>query len=296
MMNSTRTLHAFEPDLVPAEALASALGCPCHLITHHAFPDGESLVRIVPSGPGAILYRRLDQPNGKLVELLLAADALAVANPRPALAVPYLPYMRQDAAFHPGEAVSQRVIGRLLGQAFSTIATIEPHLHRVDRLDTILPGATALALSAAPALAELVGTAVARPLLVGPDGESARLVGALAERTACDWFTLEKRRLGDRSVSQELPPHASIAGRHVLLVDDICSTGVTLAEAARLIASAGAASIEALVVHANFDRTAAALMRDADIARVRSTDTLAHPSNAVSVTSLLAGALQRTFP
>jgi ribose-phosphate pyrophosphokinase len=92
-----------------------------------------------------------------------------------------------------------------------------------------------------------------------------------------------------------LPADMPAAGRYVLLVDDICSTGATLAEAARLLKNAGAGSIEALVVHASFDAAATCLMRKAGITRIRSTDSLAHPSNAMSLTHLLAWALERTL-
>jgi ribose-phosphate pyrophosphokinase len=56
--------------------------------------------------------------------VLLAADALRRAGaPRVLLVAPYLPYMRQDAVFRPGEPISQRVIGALLGQTFDGVLT-----------------------------------------------------------------------------------------------------------------------------------------------------------------------------
>ena len=98
-----------------AERLAQALGVPCRTVTVHRFPDGESLVRVEPSPETAFLYRSLDHPNDKLVELLLAVSALrANGAAKVVLIAPYLAYMRQDIAFHDGEAISQRVVGKLL--------------------------------------------------------------------------------------------------------------------------------------------------------------------------------------
>ncbi|MGB8842724.1 MAG: hypothetical protein WCC64_16820 [Aliidongia sp.] len=69
--------HAWLPvDFRFALALAAALGYSCHSIDRHSFPDGQSLVWVVPPAAAAIVYCRLDRPNDKVIELLLAADAL----------------------------------------------------------------------------------------------------------------------------------------------------------------------------------------------------------------------------
>ncbi len=52
---------------------------------------------------------------------------------------PYLAYMRQDIAFHPGEAISQRIIGALLAQTFDAVITVDAHLHRIDHLSQAMP-------------------------------------------------------------------------------------------------------------------------------------------------------------
>ena len=292
-MRRGRTIHAFAADLEAAQALASGAGFSCHPIEVHRFPDGESLVRVEPSEPGAVIYCRLGHPNAKLVELLLAADALAdSAGEQPTLVAPYLPYMRQDKAFHAGEAVSQRTIGRLLAGAFASVITVEPHLHRTAALDGIMPGTRAVALSAASALAALVEDAGRAPLLVGPDIEASALVAAVAEVSRCEWLHLDKVREGDRAVVVEQLSQRSVRGRAVVLLDDICSTGATLIAAAELLRDAGAASIEALVVHALFDDGTYAAMRAGGIERVRSSDALPHSTNAASLTTLLASALR----
>ena len=104
----TAALFAFAETGAQAARLADALGVACHEISVHRFPDGESLVRVEPSPRTALLYRSLDDANAKLVEILLAASALrANGAARVMLIAPYLGYMRQDRAFHRGEAVSQ---------------------------------------------------------------------------------------------------------------------------------------------------------------------------------------------
>ena len=111
----------------------------------------------VPTQPPAhiIICQSLDHPNDKLVGLLLAIQTLRAAGvKRVSLVAPYLCYMRQDKAFHPGEAISQKIIGRLLADLVDDLITVDAHLHRVDMLQQAVPLDNAINLSAAPALGE----------------------------------------------------------------------------------------------------------------------------------------------
>jgi ribose-phosphate pyrophosphokinase len=129
-------IHAFADTAQFARQLARAVQGDYAQVTVHRFPDGESLVRIQPpAGVHAVLVRSLHHPNAKLVETLLAADALRRAGAQcVTLIAPYLPYMRQDTVFTPGEPISQRVVGTCLGRAFDRVVTVEAHLHRVHHL------------------------------------------------------------------------------------------------------------------------------------------------------------------
>jgi ribose-phosphate pyrophosphokinase len=292
-------VYGFPESEGPARRLAQALSLPCRVAVIHRFPDGERLVRLAHVFDHAILYRSLNDPalkdpDDKLVELLFAASALRDHGTRRlTLVAPYLSYMRQDIAFHPGEAVSQKVMGRLLGDAFDRVFTVDPHLHRTGTLAQVLPGAEAQALSAAPALARLLGDDPPPPdaLLVGPDTESRALVSGVAEPLGLDWAVGDKLRRGDRAVTIRLPEALRLHGRPVILVDDAVSTGATLMECARLVLTAGAGSVEAVVVHALFPPGREGAFRKAGISRLRSTDSLAHPSNAVPLAPLFAEAL-----
>jgi ribose-phosphate pyrophosphokinase len=275
-----------------ASALAEELGGAFQEVELHRFPDGESLVRVRESAGAVLLYRSLDDPNAKLVELLLAASALRENGAQEiVLVAPYLAYMRQDIAFHPGEAVSQRVIAGLIAQHFDGLVTVDPHLHRIARLDEAVTGIPALALSAAPVLASAIA-AGERPLLVGPDGESRQWVEAIAEPLGLDVLLGEKQRHGDRKVEIAIAGIEQADGRPAVLVDDVISSGETLIEAARLLADAGALRVEALATHCLADEAVLARMKAAGIARVRSTETVPGPSACLPIAALLAGAIR----
>ena len=284
-------LHAFPDSLVFARKLGGVLGWPVERVSLHHFPDWESLVRVrATPGAAAIVVRSLDDPNAKLVELLLAADALRRAGASSlTLVAPYLAYMRQDRAFRPGEAISQRVVGALLGGAFDRVLTVEAHLHRVRTLGEVFP-CRAESLPVALVLAEWLRERAAEALLIGPDEESEPWVRSLAALAGLSFRIGKKCRRGDAEVHVALPPLPASTPRAVL-VDDIASTGATLAASARALREAGVTAVEALVVHAVFAAGSLATLAEAGIAQVVSTDTIPHPTNQVGVAALLAAAL-----
>ena len=110
----------FADEEAPALRLAQAAGVTAQAIERHRFPDGELKLRLPVNAAGrlprrVVLLRSLHLPNEKLVELLLAArTARSLGAQQLTLVAPYLAYMRQDIAFHPGEAVSQQVVGGFL--------------------------------------------------------------------------------------------------------------------------------------------------------------------------------------
>ncbi len=285
-------LLAFDDEQPLAQALAAALGWPLASVDRHAFPDGETRLRLPPAlPPRVVLLRGLQQPNQRLAELMLAAaGARELGVQRLTLVAPYLGYMRQDMAFVPGEVVSQRHLGQWLATAFDEVVTVDPHLHRVATLDEVLPGRRGVALTAAPLLGAWLAARRPGCLLVGPDEEAAQWVRAAAQPQGLDWLVCTKLRRGDRDVQVSLPP-GSVAGRQVVLLDDVASTGRTLVQAAHALKAAGAAGMDVAVTHALFVGDALAQVQAAGVGEVWSSDSVAHASNVVSVVPLLAAAL-----
>ena len=275
-----------------ARRIATVLDQPYAQVAVHRFPDGESKVTVpADCGGEAVLVRSLDQPDAKLVELMLAAGALRDQGvARLTLVAPYLCYMRQDIAFKPGEAVSQRLVGRFLAGLFDAVVTVDPHLHRISTLPEAIPGIRAVALSAADAIGAFVAQRVEGALLLGPDSESEQWVSRAALAGGLDHGVCAKMRRGDRDVSVALPDVA-MAGRRVVLVDDIASTGRTLAEATTACLAHGAASVDVAVTHALFAGDALQVLSRAGVREVWSTDAVAHPSNALELAGLLAESL-----
>jgi len=284
-------VHAFGDSLRFAKSLAAAMATPLAPVDLHHFPDRESRVRVqLPVAAHAVVVRHLHDPNSKLVETVLAADALRRAGARRVtLVAPYLPYMRQDKVFQPGEAISQRVVGSCLGRAFDRVLTLEPHLHRVHALNEVIPRSHAV--SAVPALAAWFARVAPGSLVVGPDEESAPWVRRVAAAARAPWVVGKKDRLSDRNVRISFP--ALPASRRAVLVDDIASSGVTLAVAAKALRRQGIERIDAIVVHAIFAAGALARIRASGVRRIVSCDTVPHMTNAMDAAPLFLPLLKR---
>jgi ribose-phosphate pyrophosphokinase len=160
----------------------------------------------------------------------------------------------------------------------------------VATLQQAVPLAHAIVLSGAPLLADWIAARRQNPLLIGPDEESAQWVAMAAARHGFDHAVCRKVRRGDRDVEVALPD-VMLTGRQVVLLDDVASTGHSVARAAQLLLAAGAVSVDVAVIHALFSGDALQVMQDAGIGEVWSTDCVAHPSNAVSMANALAAAL-----
>lgn len=292
-MSSDALVLGFADYADQARRLADAAGLAFDEIGLHHFPDGESLVRLPETVPDhVIVCCTLNHANRQLVELALAAaTARRLGARRVTLVAPYLCYMRQDSAFHPGEAISQPIIGDLIAHRFDTLVTVDPHLHRTKRLEAAVPVSRAIAISAAPLMADWLAGRDGQPLLVGPDEESSQWVARIAQAADLEGCVAHKERRGDRDVIIALPD-VDFGGRDVVLVDDVVSTGHTLAAAARLLLDRGAASVSVLVSHALFVTGAMQALKAAGVGEIVSTDSIPHESNRLALAELLAGALE----
>ncbi len=279
-----------------AARLAALLDVPVRTIDVHRFPDGELRVTVGAAAPTTIVYASLDQPNEKLLTLLFAAEALRRGGAkRLVLLAPYLCYMRQDTAFHPGEAISQKVMGRLIAGDFDRVITVDAHLHRTGKIEDVFAGIEAEDLSAMPAIAEFLAAQgrAAGAIVVGPDAESEPWVRDLAGRLGVEHAVARKVRHDDRSVELTFADPALFKERPVILVDDIVSSGGTLIACAKALLAAGAASVDAIVTHALFPADMMASFKANGLSSIRSTHSVPHPTNAIELDAMFAEALHK---
>lgn len=288
-------LHYWAENEAAAMRLATHLGIDAWPVAVRHFPDGESLVRVAQGAATALLFCSLDHPDAKLVQLLLAASALRDGGAdRVILIAPYLGYMRQDIAFMPGEAVSQRVIGKLVASSFDGLVTVDPHLHRTGSLEAVFPGIVTINVSAAGAIARAASDFVTPgAILVGPDEESRAWVEAVGSQLGLEVMIGRKVRHGDRKVEIDFSDIGRVQGRPALLVDDLISSGGTLMACARQLRESGATQVGAVATHSLASDSDLAALSASGIKPVLATDTVPGAIARIPMAADLAVAIRR---
>jgi len=286
-------LLSFPDDRSLAASVADRIGARVGRLEWRHFPDGESLVAVDEDIAGAdvVLFASLNNPDRKALPLRFAARTARELGARGVgLVAPYLAYMRQDTRFHPGEAVSANAFAKFLDESVDWLVTVDPHLHRIAALDNVF-GIPAAAVAAAPQLAEWIRREVARPILIGPDSESAQWVADIAQQAHVPYEVLHKTRRGDREVEVSLPDIERLRGCTPVLVDDIVSSGRTLVAALEHLGRLGLPPAVCVVIHPIFAGDAWKCLQRAGAGRIVSTDSIAHPSNAISLAEPIATAV-----
>jgi len=280
-----------------AEVLAVHLNAPLGRVEARRFPDGESYLRLhdEPAGRDVVVVAGLRDPDPQALRLwFLAQTARELGARSVGLVAPYLPYMRQDARFAPGEAITSGTFARFISQAFDWLVTVDPHLHRLASLSEVYT-IPATRVASASAIARWVTQQVSRPVIIGPDSESEQWAGEVATRVGCPSIVLHKRRLGDRRVEISIPDAQDFAGCSPVLIDDIVSSARTMAEAVHHVRTAFGRAPVCIGVHAVFAPDAMQALRDAGAEQVITCNTLPHESNAIDVMGDVAGAVREAL-
>ncbi len=253
-----------------ADGLAARLSAERLTLEHRRFPDTELYLRVhgAVEGRHVVVAAHLHEPDAKTLAAVFLADALRdLGAAGVGIVAPYLPYMRQDARFQPGEAITSASYARVLSAAFDWLVTVDPHLHRHASLEEIYRLRPHVVPSA-PAIARWIEAHVERPVVVGPDEESEQWVRRVAQSVGCGHVVLRKHRRGDREV--RIDPSALPAGGAFtpVVVDDIISSAATMADVVRLLTGRGFRAPVCVGVHGLFAPGAMHTLRAAGAARL----------------------------
>jgi len=128
--------------------------------------------------------------------------------------------------------------------------------------------------------------------LLGPDSESEQWVREIAAKIGFSYAVATKIRSGDQLVEVTIPQREYV-GQTVILIDDMVSTGRTLAQASDKLLQAGARQIDVIITHPLFCSDAEQFMRQSGVTHIHSTDSITHPTNAIALAELLADAIKQ---
>ncbi len=279
-----------------AKKIAQKLKATYSLLTISSFPDGDIYLKFNTDVKGkTVVIVQSFQPNStlSLFNIIFAAEtAKDLGAKKVILVAPYLAYMRQDKRFNSGEAISSRVMAKHLNLCLDKIMTIDTHLHRYKSMKDIFT-ISAKNLTANDLIASYVKKKISHPVIVGPDGESYQWAEEIAKSIGAEATVLEKTRFSSRKVKVKMVKPISLKERNVVIIDDIISTGHTIAEAAKKAKSEGAKSITAIGVHGLFVENAVQKLKRAGVSKLVTTNCIEHSTNEIDVTDILVKELKK---
>lgn len=258
-----------------AQKVAAALGIELSRLEVFVFPDGEKRIRILDKvlGEDIVIVQSTSNPTDEnYMQLFFVLDALKRSGAKSiAAVVPYLGYQRQDHVFREGEAVSIKVIARILEKlGINKLITVDLHSIKIEEAF-----ATPVAhLSALSIFAEEIKRMGKNTVLASPDMGGIRRIKILSELLGnMSYLTIEKNRdlASGKIIMDKINGQVM---KNVVMVDDMISSGRTISMAADLLKKNGAENIYAFVTHAVFSEDAPKILSDSFLQKVFVTDTV----------------------
>jgi len=274
-----------EHSQVLATRVARALKTPLVEVKYARFPDGEHYLRTGDLDDETIIIGSIPD-NDAIVELLLLIDACGDSGVR--LVLPYMAYARQDKQFKKGEPLSARAIAKALSRGVSDVTTI--NIHDPGVLAHFSVPATNISL--AGDVGTYLGTqGLKNPLILAPDEGALKFAEGVAATGGWEFDYLEKTRVSGTEVLMA-PKELSAASRSVVIVDDIISTGGTIATATGMLYHQEAKEVCAACVHGVFTEGAYSRLIAGKVRDVICSDTIERACSRVSAAGRIAMSLK----
>ncbi len=284
-----------------AEDICACIGVPMGNALVTTFKNGETRVKIEEHVRGADVF--VIQPTSNptdhhIMELLIMIDALKRASAdRITAVIPYYAYAKQEKKPTGREPISAKLVANLL---------VTAGVDRVVGLDLHAPAIQGFFdipvdhLTAIPLLADVLSEqGLSDIVVVSPDSGGVSRANDFRYRINADLAVIAKHR-PETDVVEVLEITGNVEGKRAVIVDDMISTGGTLAEAAEMLMNRGAKCVWAYAVHAVLAGNAVELIRNSCLERVVVTNTIPVPYSArdgkievVNIAWLIAEAIRR---
>ena len=264
---------------IVAEDLSKELDVPLAETISKRFPDDEFYLRIMENISGEhVIIVQTTYPDPNIVELFLLQNAVEEAGAKEvSIVIPYFGYARQDTKFQDGEPISAKAIAGLISLNADRVITVDPHKeHILDFFST-----SAFSCSAVPELAKYLKKKNIDMLLAPDKGALERAKNA-AKIIGCEFDYMEKTRI-DGSTIEIKPKTLNAKNKNVAIIDDIISTGGTMAKSIGELKKHGAKNVFVACTHGLFAGDAVKKLNLAGCNEIISTDTIQNKFSKVKI-------------
>jgi ribose-phosphate pyrophosphokinase len=283
-----------------AQSICDSIEVPLGKCTVSTFPDGETYVKIDENvrGHDVFVVQSTSPPsNHHLMEMFIMMDALRRASAsRITAVIPFYGYARQDRKDQPRVPITAKLVANLLVAAGANrVLTMDLHAQQIQGFFDIPVDH----LYAAPVIYQhLHHRKLQNLVVVSPDVGGLKMAYAYAQQLDAELAIVAKRRKSPTE-TEATAVIGDIAGKNVLIVDDLTETAGTLTSAATLLKERGAEKIMACVSHALLNDLGIERLRKSSIDELITTDTVARSAvsgvniTTLSVAGLLGEAIKR---
>ena len=262
-----------------AEDLSRELKAPLAEMISKRFPDNEMYIQIIDKIAGEhVVIVQTTYPDPNIVELFLLQNAVEEANAKKiTVVIPYFGYARQDTKFKEGEPISAKAIANLVSLSADNVITVDPHKeHILDFFST-----SAVSCSAVPELSKYLKQKNI-DMVLAPDKGALERAKQAAKIIGCDFDYMEKTRIDGTTIKIK-PKNLDAKNKNVAIIDDIISTGGTMAKSIKELKKFGAKKVFVSCTHGLFAGDAIKKLTSAGCDEIISTDTIASSYSKVKI-------------
>jgi ribose-phosphate pyrophosphokinase len=267
-----------------AEDISKSLKIPIIDRTIKRFPDGELYIRILENIKDEnILLIQNTFPDKNIIELFLLQDALREANVNKIITIiPYFGYARQDKIFQKGEVISAKTLASLISINADEIITIDPHKEHILDFFSI----PAYSISAINDLSYYFKNKNI-DLILAPDKGAIDRVKKAAEIIKCDYDYMEKKRINEYKI-QIKPKNLDVENKKIAIIDDIISTGGTMAKSIYELKKQKAKKVYVACTHGLFVGDAIHKLNSAKCDEIVTSDTILNKFSKIKIVNTIS--------